>query len=75
MGAWYVVYKVVLAVGFVTVVSLQFVYSQLGPKWFIFMTSQGIALLTLSYILDASLVLVRWCWEMCHQDQVCECYF
>ena len=71
VGVWYVIYKVLLAIGFVAVVSLQIVYSGLGAKWIVFLTSQGIALLTINYVLDASLVLIRWCWEVCHQDQLC----
>jgi len=58
-STWYVVYRIVLALAMVTGISLHFVSTleTLGSKWFIYMTNQGISLLTLHYLLYAGIVL------------------
>lgn len=58
---WYTVYRIVLAVFMLTGVVLHFSSTQdtLGSKWFIYMTNQGIGLLTLHYLIYAGIVLGR----------------
>jgi len=64
-SAWYVIYRVVLAalmgVGVVAHVYL----NKPSPKWLIYMTDQGITLLTIHYVLHALLVL----WAKCRRPR------
>merc|ERR1711973_1029973 len=58
-STWYAVYRTCLALAMVTGISLHFVSTleTLGSKWFIYMTNQGISLLTLHYLLYAGIVV------------------
>jgi len=58
-STWYVVYRVILALFMATGVTLHFVSTldTLGIKWFIYMTNQGIGLLTLHYLIYAGIVV------------------
>jgi len=58
-SVWYSVYRVVLALFMVIGIILHFLSTlhTLGAKWFIYMTNQGISLLTIHYILYAVIVV------------------
>ena len=60
-STWYVIYRVVLAIFMVTGIVCHFVSTldTQGIKWFIYMTNQGISLLTIHYIIYAGIVLGR----------------
>ena len=59
----YALYRILIATIFVAGITAHFVNSKQGAKWFIYMTDQGISLLTIHYIVDAILVLSRYFWE------------
>lgn len=58
---WYTIYRILLALFMLTGVLLHFVSSldTMGSKWFIYMTIQGISLLTVHYLVYAGVVLGR----------------
>lgn len=60
-STWYTVYRIGLALFMAAGVTLHFVSTldTLGVKWFIYMTNQGIGLLTLHYLIYAGIVLGR----------------
>ena len=64
----------VMAVLFVSVVSAfgAGAAPNIGDKFFIYMTNQGVMLLTVSYVISAALVFTRWCYELCNKDKVCK---
>lgn len=62
-----------MAVIFVGGISAHMVNSELGAKWFIYMTDQGILLLTVHYVFDAVLVTSRWVWEKRNTDTDTKC--
>jgi hypothetical protein len=64
----YALYRLAIAVIFVGGITAHMVNSSMGAKWFIYMTDQGIMLLTVHYILDAVLVLSRFCWERMNKN-------
>ena len=72
---WYMIYRVLMAVLFTVIVIVFGVTTRdtLGLKFFIYMTNQGFMLLTLNYIFHASLVFIRWGWEINNKDKVCKC--
>ena len=76
---WYMIYRVLMAVLFTVIVIVFGVTTRdtLGLKFFIYMTNQGFMLLTLNYIFHASLVFLRWGWEINNKDKVCKlvCFF
>jgi len=66
------IYRVLMAVLFTVIVIVFGVTTRdtLGLKFFIYMTNQGFMLLTLNYIFHASLVFIRWGWEINNKDKV-----
>jgi len=70
VSTWYMVYRVVWALLFVAIVTAFGINSNLGGKFWIFMTNQGVFLLTINYVIEASLVATRWAWERRNQDKV-----
>lgn len=58
---WYTIYRVTLALFMLTGILLHFVSTldTLGTKWFIYMTNQGILLLTVHYLVYAGVVVGR----------------
>ena len=59
---WYMVYRITVAVLMVSGVLAHAITTAdtLGSKWFIYMTNQGITLLTLHYVLYAIIVINAW---------------
>jgi len=57
------VYRVSVAIFFIANITVQLLYTNLGAKWFIYMTDQGLFLLTLHFLIDACMVIARWNWE------------
>lgn len=58
---WYVAYRILIALFMLVGVLCHFVSTldTLGIKWFIYMTNQGIGLLTLHYLVYAGIVVGR----------------
>lgn len=63
----YAVYKVLLAAIFMGTIAGHITNSQLGAKWFIYMTDQGFLLLAIHFLLESILVACRWTWERSQQ--------
>merc|ERR1719376_634452 len=70
VATWYMVYKVLLASLFVAVVTTEAYFNPQGIKWLIYLTNQGVSLLTINYVIDACLVFSRWSWEKSHRDRL-----
>ena len=66
VSVWYFIYRILVALIFAAGISAQLVNSNLGLKWFIYMTDQGITFLFLHFLLDACLVTARFTWERSH---------
>jgi len=64
-SAWYVIYRVVLAALMGGGVVAHVYLNKPSPKWLIYMTDQGITLLTIHYVLHAFLVL----WAKCRRPR------
>ena len=62
------IYRVLVALIFAAGITAQFVNSNLGAKWFIYMTDQGICFLFLHFLLDACIVVARFTWEKSHPE-------
>jgi hypothetical protein len=61
-----------IAVIFVAGITAHMINANQGAKWFIYMTDQGILLLTIHYILEAILVLTRYTWEKVNKEERCK---
>ena len=72
----YMLYRMMIAIIFVAGITAHMVNSKQGAKWFIYMTDQGILLLTIHYIIDAILVLSRFLWEGLNKNpnKTCELF-
>jgi len=69
---WYMIYKVGLAYVFFVVLCVTIGHhldttNYFFPNYLVYVTHQGLLLLTLNYILDASLVFKRWYREHCRR--------
>ena len=76
VSVWYMLYRMMIAIIFVAGITAHMVNSKQGAKWFIYMTDQGILLLTIHYIIDAILVLSRFLWEGLNKNpnKTCELF-
>ena len=57
-----------MALFFIAGITAQMMNSNLGIKWFIYMTDQGISFLALHFLIEACLVTARWTWERFHPE-------
>ena len=57
-----------MALFFIAGITAQMMNSNLGLKWFIYMTDQGISFLALHFLIEACLVTARWTWERFHPE-------
>jgi len=69
----YTLYRIGVAVIFVSGITAHMVNSKLGGKWFIYMTDQGIFFLTIHFVIEAILVTSRWVWEKKNLDNGSKC--
>ncbi|XP_059078303.1 uncharacterized protein LOC131876820 isoform X2 [Tigriopus californicus] len=63
VSTWYMMYRVFVAIMFVSFVICHIIAFPIPEKWIIFMTDQGVLFLTLHFVLYAALVLTRWIQE------------
>ena len=68
VSTWYWLYRVFVALFFIAGITAQMMNSNLGIKWFIYMTDQGISFLALHFLIEACLVTARWTWERFHPE-------
>eukprot|EP00095_Tigriopus_kingsejongensis_P007448 maker-scaffold403_size186359-snap-gene-0.46 protein:Tk07448 transcript:maker-scaffold403_size186359-snap-gene-0.46-mRNA-1 annotation:"rolling stone" len=66
VSIWYMLYRIFVAVFFIVFTICHITRFPDPAKWIIFMTDQGIALLSVHFILDACIVTTRWIQERRH---------
>ena len=70
VSGFYLLYRLVMAAIFTGIIIVFLMLQYSNGKFFIFLTNEGLLLLTIHFIIESILVLKRWTWEKLHSKHI-----